>query len=256
MQLGMVGLGRMGGNMVRRLLRGGHACVVYDASAEAVRGLGAEGAAPAASLRRARGEARAAAGDLADGAGGAWSTRRLAALRAAARARRRRRSTAATPTGPTTISARRGPARATASTIVDVGTSGGVFGLERGYCLMIGGEARGGARASSRSSRRSRPAWTRRRARPAATGAGPRRRARLPALRPAGRRALREDGPQRHRVRADGGLRRRAERAAPRGRRPRRARGRRRDDAARAPGALPVPLRPRARSPSCGGAAA
>ena len=44
MQLGMIGLGRMGGNMVRRLMRGGHACVVYDRSADAVRALAGEGA--------------------------------------------------------------------------------------------------------------------------------------------------------------------------------------------------------------------
>ncbi|HSP06384.1 MAG TPA: NAD(P)-binding domain-containing protein, partial [Acidobacteriota bacterium] len=50
MQLGMVGLGRMGANMVRRLMRGGHNCVVYDRNAEAVRVLVSEGAAGAASI--------------------------------------------------------------------------------------------------------------------------------------------------------------------------------------------------------------
>src|SRR5262247_2892437 len=50
MQLGMIGLGRMGANMVRRLLRGGHQCVVYDRNAEAVQTLAAEGATGAASL--------------------------------------------------------------------------------------------------------------------------------------------------------------------------------------------------------------
>ena len=50
MQLGMIGLGRMGANMVRRLIRGGHECVVYDVSAEAVQGLGKEGAKPSSSL--------------------------------------------------------------------------------------------------------------------------------------------------------------------------------------------------------------
>ena len=44
MQLGMIGLGRMGANMVRRLMRGGHSCVVHDVSADAVRGLAGEGA--------------------------------------------------------------------------------------------------------------------------------------------------------------------------------------------------------------------
>ncbi len=88
---------------------------------------------------------------------------------------------------------------------VDCGTSGGVWGLERGYCLMIGGEeaavkhldplfatlapgSRGGAAAAGpREDRRH-------------------RRARLPALRAARRRPLRQNGPQRHRVRHHGGL--------------------------------------------------
>src|SRR5579883_2907098 len=50
MQLGMIGLGRMGGNIVRRLLRHGHRCVVYDKSVDAVRGLAGEGAAPSHDL--------------------------------------------------------------------------------------------------------------------------------------------------------------------------------------------------------------
>jgi len=51
MQLGMIGLGRMGANMVRRLMRGGHTCVVYDRSADAVSGLGKEGATGATALQ-------------------------------------------------------------------------------------------------------------------------------------------------------------------------------------------------------------
>ncbi len=50
MQLGMIGLGRMGANMVRRLMKNGHQCVVYDRSPEVVRQLGAEGAVGASSL--------------------------------------------------------------------------------------------------------------------------------------------------------------------------------------------------------------
>ena len=50
MQLGMIGLGRMGANMVRRLMRGGHQCVVFDRSPKSVEQLAAEGAAGAASL--------------------------------------------------------------------------------------------------------------------------------------------------------------------------------------------------------------
>ena len=114
------------------------------------------GATPATSLRRARREARAAAGDLADGAGGASSTRRSRAAPACSR-----RATSSIDGGNSHYRrrsrARRGAARAGGIHYVDVGTSGGVFGLERGYCLMIGGEPRR-SRASSRSSRRSRPA--------------------------------------------------------------------------------------------------
>ena len=51
MQLGMVGLGRMGANLVRRLMRDGHRCVVYDVNADAVKALEAEGATGASSLQ-------------------------------------------------------------------------------------------------------------------------------------------------------------------------------------------------------------
>jgi len=50
MQLGMIGLGRMGANMTRRLMRDGHECVVFDVSADAVKGLAGEGATGAESL--------------------------------------------------------------------------------------------------------------------------------------------------------------------------------------------------------------
>ena len=50
MQIGMIGLGRMGANMVRRLMDGGHQCVVHDVSADAIRALAEQGATPAASL--------------------------------------------------------------------------------------------------------------------------------------------------------------------------------------------------------------
>ena len=139
MQLGMVGLGRMGGNIVRRLLRAGHRCVVFDRDPEARAALAAEGAEAAGSLAalvaaldapRAvwvmlpAGEATEAAlrelgallspGDVAiDGGNSFWkdSIRRGAAL------------------------------RAKGLHFLDIGTSGGVWGLARGYCLMIGGEA-------------------------------------------------------------------------------------------------------------------
>ena len=70
MQIGMVGLGRMGGNMVRRLMKGGHACVVYDRGADGRRRLREGGATPAKSPRRAGGKAREAARGVGDGAGG------------------------------------------------------------------------------------------------------------------------------------------------------------------------------------------
>src|SRR4029078_12296294 len=51
MQIGMIGLGRMGANMVRRLMRGGHECVVHDLSKEAVQSLAAEGAVPSSDMK-------------------------------------------------------------------------------------------------------------------------------------------------------------------------------------------------------------
>ena len=69
MQLGMVGLGRMGANMVRRLLKGGHECVVFDMSPKAVSELAAEHAVGSASLADLVKKSGKAAGGLADGAG-------------------------------------------------------------------------------------------------------------------------------------------------------------------------------------------
>ena len=137
MQLGMIGLGRMGANMVRRLMRGGHDCVVHDVSAEATRALGKEGAVPALSLAELvakltppraiwmmvpAGVVDATLGDLTPLLGkddvvidGGNSFYRDDVDRAKGLAGR-------------------------GIHYVDCGTSGGVFGLERGYCLMIGGE--------------------------------------------------------------------------------------------------------------------
>ena len=136
MQLGMIGLGRMGANMVRRLLRAGHECVVHDRDARAVQALAGEGARGAASLAdlvallhpprvvwlmvpagavdglvAALAPLLAPGDTLVDGGNSRWTDdlRRAAELRA------------------------RGV------DYLDVGTSGGVWGLERGYCLMIGG---------------------------------------------------------------------------------------------------------------------
>jgi len=136
-QLGMIGLGRMGGNMVRRLLKAGHPCAVYDRSAEAVAALAKEGAVGAGSLAElvkaikppravwlmvpagvVDSVVRELAGILERGDilidGG--NSRYQDAIRTARELK------------PRGIHS------------VDVGTSGGVLGLARGYCLMVGGE--------------------------------------------------------------------------------------------------------------------
>lgn len=139
MQIGLIGLGRMGGNISRRLMdKGGHQVVVYDRSAKAVSDLAAVGATAASSTIDLVGKLQAprtvwvmlpagaptedtigelagqlAAGDtIIDGGNAFWQDdiRRAAAL--------------------TTRGIH----------YVDVGTSGGVWGLERGYCMMIGGD--------------------------------------------------------------------------------------------------------------------
>lgn len=134
MQLAMIGLGRMGANMVRRLLKGGHECVVFDQSREAVEALAKEkavGASSSADLIKKLQKPRVVwlmvpaavvddtiadlpleAGDIVIDGGNSYyidDIRRAAAL------------------------AEKG------IHYVDVGTSGGVWGLERGYCMMIGG---------------------------------------------------------------------------------------------------------------------
>ena len=137
MQVGMIGLGRMGANMVRRLMRGGHDCVVYDVSPDAVGKLAEEGAEGAPSLEEFVGKLTpprcicimVPAAFVDD------TIARLAPLLEA---------------DDTIIDGgnsyyrddlRRG-AELGAQNLhyVDMGTSGGVFGLERGFCLMIGGD--------------------------------------------------------------------------------------------------------------------
>ena len=137
MQLGMIGLGRMGANMVRRLLRGGHQCVVFDISAKAVAELAKEkavGAASLAELAKSLTKPRAIwlmvpaalvdktiadlaphleRGDIVIDGGNSYYIDDI----------RRAKELAAK-----------------GIHYVDVGTSGGVWGLERGYCMMIGGE--------------------------------------------------------------------------------------------------------------------
>ena len=136
MQLGMIGLGRMGANMVRRLHKGGHECVVFDRSAQAAQELAREGAIGASSLAdfaRRLEKPRAA-----------WLMLPVAAVDAAI-------AELVTSLEPGDVVIDGGNsfygddlrrARELAAKhidYVDVGTSGGEFGLERGYCMMIGG---------------------------------------------------------------------------------------------------------------------
>jgi 6-phosphogluconate dehydrogenase len=137
-QLGMIGLGRMGGNMVRRLLRAGHACVVWDASADAVAALAKEGAAGAATLDdfAAKLEAPRAVWIMVPAA---VVDRTLADL-----APRLSQGDVVVDGGNSYYvdDIRRAKELAARGIrYVDVGVSGGVFGLERGYCQMIGGDA-------------------------------------------------------------------------------------------------------------------
>src|SRR6267143_5472108 len=137
MQLGMIGLGRMGANMVRRLQKNGHTCVVYDRSAETVKQLAGEGATGANSLddfiqKLQKPRAiwlmvpagvvdasikdllpKLASGDILIDGGNSYYIDDI------------RRAKELQPKG---------------IHYVDVGTSGGVWRLERGYCQMIGGE--------------------------------------------------------------------------------------------------------------------
>jgi 6-phosphogluconate dehydrogenase len=139
MQLGMVGLGRMGANIVRRLMRAGHRCVAFDRDPAAVAALAAEGAMPAADLAAlvaALAQPRAVWVMLPAGAATEDAVATLGGLLSP---------------GDILIDGgnsfwkddvRRGAAlRAQGIHYLDIGTSGGVWGLERGYCLMVGGEA-------------------------------------------------------------------------------------------------------------------
>ncbi len=137
MHVGMIGLGRMGANMVRRFMRGGHTCVVHDLSADAIRQMASEGAVPGETLETfvaALPTPRVVwimvpaavvqptldkllphleAGDIVIDGGNSYYRDDIDRAK---------------------VLSTRG------LHYVDCGTSGGVFGLERGYCLMIGGE--------------------------------------------------------------------------------------------------------------------
>src|SRR5262249_14677282 len=138
MQIGMIGLGRMGANMVRRLLRGGHACVVYNRSPAAVQALVREGASGATSVA-------AFAGQLAKPRV-VWLMVPAAVVDATLETLvpHLERGDIVVDGGNSYYRDDVDRARRLANEgihYVDCGTSGGVFGLERGYCLMIGGES-------------------------------------------------------------------------------------------------------------------
>jgi 6-phosphogluconate dehydrogenase len=136
-QLAMIGLGRMGANLVRRLMRDGHPCVVYDVNAEAVQALEAEGAVGASSL-----------GDLVsklEVPRAVWMMLPAAITQATLDelADLLDRDDVVIDGGNSYYRDDIARAKQLAPKgihYVDCGTSGGVWGLERGYCLMIGGE--------------------------------------------------------------------------------------------------------------------
>ena len=138
MQLGMIGLGRMGGNIVRRLMQRGHSTVVYDKDPKAVAALVAEGAVGAATLEefvQNLKPPRAAWVMLPAGAITEATVETLTSLM--------QKDDAIIDGGNSfwQDDVRRGKTlRAKGMHYLDVGTSGGVWGLERGYCMMIGGD--------------------------------------------------------------------------------------------------------------------
>jgi 6-phosphogluconate dehydrogenase len=137
MQMGMVGLGRMGANMVRRLLRGGHECVVFDVSADAVKELAKEGAIGASSLDDFAAKLKLPRV--------AWMMVPAAVVEqtVADLSSRFQRDDIIVDGGNSYYidDIRRAEALATKGMhYVDSGTSGGVWGLDRGFCQMIGGE--------------------------------------------------------------------------------------------------------------------
>ncbi len=137
MQIGMIGLGRMGGNMVRRLLRAGHGCVVWERSQRAVPGLVSEGATGAASLAELAAKLETPRA--------IWLMVPAAAVDAtvAALVPHLARGDVIVDGGNSHYvdDIRRAKDLAAKGIhYVDAGTSGGVWGLERGYCQMIGGE--------------------------------------------------------------------------------------------------------------------
>jgi len=137
MQLGMVGLGKMGANMTRRMLRGGHELVVSDLSPDAVKGLVGEGATGSASLDEFVGKLKTPRAAWIMVPAGDPTEKTVQALADRMQS------------GDTIIDGgnsyfkddirRAGQLKPKGINYVDVGTSGGVWGIDRGYCMMIGG---------------------------------------------------------------------------------------------------------------------
>ncbi len=138
MQLALIGLGRMGANIARRLIRGGHQIVGFDRDQEAVRKLVEEGASGAASLEEVFAKLEAPRIFWVMLPAGVPTEETVAALRAISQA-----GDVIIDGGNTFFKDDIRRSRECAECgvhYVDVGTSGGVWGLERGYCLMIGGD--------------------------------------------------------------------------------------------------------------------
>ena len=138
MQLGMVGLGRMGANIVRRLMRDGHECVVYDINPASVQTLVAEGAVGASSLADLAAKLEQPRAVWVMVPAGVITTKTVDGLAAVLAA-----DDAIIDGGNSHYHddlARAEGLKDKGIHYIDVGTSGGVWGLDRGYCLMIGGD--------------------------------------------------------------------------------------------------------------------
>ncbi len=139
MQLGMIGLGRMGANMARRLMRAGHECVVFDLDPENVKRLAGEGATGAKSLEDFVSRLSVPRAAWLMVPAGAPTEQTVAAL-----GERMKAGDIIIDGGNSHFKDDVRRARMLAQKgihYVDVGTSGGIWGLEQGYCLMVGGEA-------------------------------------------------------------------------------------------------------------------
>jgi 6-phosphogluconate dehydrogenase len=138
MQLGMIGLGRMGANIVRRLMRNGHTAVVFDKDAHAVASLAGEGATASSGLVEFVGKLTKPRTAWVMLPAGAITEATVDAL-----SKLMERGDVIIDGGNTfwQDDVRRGQAlKASGIDYLDVGTSGGVWGIERGYCMMIGGD--------------------------------------------------------------------------------------------------------------------